>query len=158
MELTTSKKIYYEVGHSMFRKLIMVSLLFFLMGCATITPLQLPKYNPPDFSSLKRPDIPLPEEGKDYTINTENGTVTYTLSGQNLLTAKILSEKVAWAQIEMLIQMIEVQGEIIKQKDQLLITVDLQRQMAERDRSYESIKSIISQIIAVIVMGLTIAK
>jgi hypothetical protein len=118
----------------------------------------LPQYYAPDFSKLKRPDIPLPEEGKDYTINTENGTVTYTLSGQNLLTAKILSEKAAWTQVEMLIQMIDIQGEIIKQKDYLLITVDLQRQYSERGKTHAEVKAIISEIIAVIAIGLSLVK
>jgi hypothetical protein len=129
-----------------------------LLGCSEIKPMVMPQYNPPDLSSIKRPEIPALQEGRDYTINEENGTITYTISGQNLLTVKVLSEKAAWTQVEMLIQMIGIQGEIIRQKDYLLITVDLQRQVAEKGRSYESIKSIISQIIAVIAMGLTIAK
>jgi len=78
------------------------AILFFLAGCAEIKPMTLSQYNPPNFSSIKRPQILAPVEGKDYFIDTEKNTVTYTISGQDLLTAKVISERTAWQIIEMM--------------------------------------------------------
>ncbi len=135
---------------------IIFGIIFALIGCAEIKPMQLPEYNPPDLSSIKRPVIPLPVEGKDYTIDLEKNTVTYTISGQDLLTAKVLSEKSAWVQVEMLKQLIGTQTEIIKQKDQLIITIDLKRQYAEREKLYADIEKYLSWVIALVAIGLAL--
>jgi hypothetical protein len=119
--------------------------------------MQLPQYNPPDFSSIKRPVIPVPVEGKDYTIDLEKNTVTYTISGQNLLTAKVISEKSAWAIVEMIKQMFDIQTEIIRQKDQLIITIDLKRQYAEKHKVYADVEKYAAEIIAVILVALAVA-
>lgn len=129
-----------------------------LIGCAEIKPMTLPEYHPPDLSSIKRPEIPIPVEGKDYTIDTEKGTVTYTISGQDLLTAKVISEKAAWTQVEMLIQTIGIQSEIIKQKDQLIITIDLKRQYAEKQVTMANVEKYASWVIEIILLALLVAK
>lgn len=128
------------------------------MGCAEIKPMQLPEYNPPILDSIKRPDIPALVEGQDYTISPDKKTFTYTIPGQDKLTAKVISEENAYRIIGMLRDLINVQSELIKQKDQLIISIDLQRQYAERGRSYNEVKAILADIIAVIAMGLFIAK
>jgi hypothetical protein len=116
----------------------------------------LPEYHPPDLSSIKQPIIPMPMEGKDYTIDAEKGTVTYTITGQDLLTAKVISEKAAWAQVEMLIQMVGVQSELIKQKDQLIIIIDLKRQYAERAKTMADLERYASWIMSLVILGLTL--
>ena len=136
--------------------ILIVSLMF--AGCAEIKPMTLPEYSPPDLSSIKRPEIPVPQEGKDYTINTANGTVTYTISGQNLLTTKVISEKAAWAQVEMLIQMVNIQSEIIKQKDALIIVIDLKRQYEEKQVTKANVEKYVSWVIEIILLALLIAK
>lgn len=128
-----------------------------LIGCTTIKPMVLPQYNTPDLSKIVRPEISVPVEGRDYTISIENGTVTYTLSGQNLLTAKIISEKAAWIQIEMLIQIIDLQTQIIHQKDELIITIDLAHQYAERGKTYADVKAVLAEVLAVIIAAVAIA-
>ena len=120
--------------------------------------MELPKYNPPDFSAIKRPEIPIPVEGKDYTIDVDKNTVTYTISGQDLLTAKIISEKAAWTQVEMLIQIVGIQSEMIRQDRELIIIIDLKRQYAERGKTYVEIEKYVSWVISLIMMGLFIAK
>lgn len=136
---------------------VFVIFLFFV-GCAEIKPMTLPQYNPPDFSSIKRPQIPVPVEGKDYIIDTEKNTVTYTISGQDLLTAKVISERTAWTIIEMMKQMFDIQTEIIKQKDQLIITIDLKRQYAEREATYATIQKWVAEILVVIIAAVAIAS
>jgi hypothetical protein len=138
--------------------IITILCLFLLMGCASIKPMELPKYNPPDFSAIKRPEIPIPVEGKDYTIDVDKNTVTYTISGQDLLTAKIISEKAAWTQVEMLIQIVGIQSEMIRQDRELIIIIDLKRQYAERGKTYVEIEKYVSWVISLIMMGLFIAK
>jgi len=134
----------------------LLSLLF--ISCAEIKPLQLSDYHPPDLSKIVRPEIPKPVEGKDYFIDEEKGTVTYTLSGQNLLTAKVLSEKDAWIQVELLKQIIGTQIEIIRQDRELIVIIDLKRQYAEKSNTVLQIKTYAAEIISVILMGLTLAK
>jgi hypothetical protein len=141
------------------KKLIVLPLLLILIaGCAEIKPLQLPEYNPPDLSSLTRPTIPPLIEGQDYTISPDKKTFIYTIPGQDKLVGKIIAEENAYKIIGMLRDIINVQSELIKQKDQLIIMIDLQRQYAERGRSYNEVKAILADIIAVIAMGLFIAK
>jgi hypothetical protein len=140
------------------KKLFLILTIFaFFVGCAEIKPMQMPEYNAPDFSSLKRPDIPKPVEGKDYTIDTTNNTITYTITGQDLLTAKTISEKTAWQIVEMLKQVIGIQTEIIKQKDQLIVVIDLKRQYAERGKTYSDIEKYAAEIIGLILAALVIA-
>jgi len=126
------------------------AILLFLAGCAEIKPMTLSQYNPPNFSSIKRPQILAPVEGKDYFIDTEKNTVTYTISGQDLLTAKVISERTAWQIIEMMKQMFDIQTEIIRQKDQLIITVDLKRQYTEREKTGANVEKWVVEILAVI--------
>lgn len=113
---------------------------------------------PPDLSMIQRPQIEPLEEGKDYTIDIDQGKVCYTLSGQNKLTAKVISENAAWVMIEILKQMLNVQIELIRQKDQLIITIDLQRQYAERGKNISDIKTYAAEIIALILTALVVAK
>lgn len=129
-----------------------------LIGCSEIKPITLPSYNPPDFSSIKRPQIPVPVEGKDYFIDTEKNTVTYTVSGQDLLTAKVISERTAWQIIEMMKQMFDIQTEIIRQKDQLIVMIDLKRQYAEREKAGANIEKWVAEILAVIIAAVAIAS
>ena len=103
-------------------------------------------------------DDRIPVEGKDYTIDLEKNTITYTISGQDLLTAKVISERTAWQIIEMMKQMFDIQTEIIRQKDQLIGTIDLKRQYAERGKSAGEIKAYASEIIALILTALMVAK
>jgi hypothetical protein len=139
-------------------KLFIVGLLTaLLVGCAEIKPMTLPEYHPPDLSTIQRPQIEPPEEGKDYTIDIDTGKVCYTLSGQNKLTAKVISEAASWQMIEVLKQMLNVQTELIRQNHQLIITIDLQRQYAEKGRTNAEIKMYASEIIRVILAGLAIA-
>ncbi len=133
---------------------IIFGVVFLLMGCAEIKPMTLPEYHPPDFSSLKRPEIPAPIEGRDYVIDREKNTVTYTISGQDLLTAKVISERTAWQMIEMMKQMFDIQTEIIRQKDQLIITIDLKRQYAERQKTFADIEKYAAMILAVLAIAL----
>ncbi len=142
----------------MVKRLILLFCLLALVGCAEIKPLQLPQYYPPDFSKLKRPDIPVPEEGKDYVIDEANGRVIYTLSGQNLLAAEVISEKTAWAIVDMLKQILDIQTEMIWQKDQLIVTIDLQRQYAEKGKTNAEVKAIISEVVALISIALRFIK
>jgi hypothetical protein len=128
------------------------------VSCAEIKPLQIPPYNPPDLSHVKRPEIPVPQEGKDYFIDAEKGTVTYTISGQNLLTSKVISEKAAWQAVEMLKQMLDIQGQIIVQKDQLVVAIDLKRQYAEREKIYGDLEAYASWLITLISWFLIIVK
>jgi len=127
-----------------------------LISCAEIKPMQLPQYNPPDFSSIKRPEIPVPVEGKDYTIDLEKNTVTYTISGQDLLTAKTISEKSAWVIVDMMRQMFDIQTQIIREKDQLIITIDLKRQYAEKQKVYADVEKYAAEIIAIILLALAL--
>jgi hypothetical protein len=90
-------------------------------------------------------------------LDLDNGRVAYTLSGQNKLTAKIVSEKAAWDIVESLKQVVNVQGELIKQKDQLIIAIDLQRQYAERAKTHAEVKTIIAEIISLIAVGLALS-
>lgn len=136
----------------MVKTLLISILLIGMVGCAQIKPMELPAYYPPDLSSIKRPVIDRPAEGIDYTIDEAKGTVTYTLSGQNKLTAKVTSEAAAWQIVDTLKQMIDVQSELIKQKDQLIITIDLQRQYAERGKTYAEIQQYAAEVIAIIVI------
>jgi len=138
--------------------LILFILIGSLVGCASIKPMEIPRYNAPNLSSIKRPEIPVPQEGKDYTIDLEKNTVTYTISGQDLLAAKVISEKVAWIQIEMLLQMVNLQSQIIFQKDELIITIDIQRQYADRGKTHADVKAIISEVIAIIAIALRFVK
>jgi long-subunit acyl-CoA synthetase (AMP-forming) len=132
-------------------------LLIGMVGCAEIKPMKLPEYHPPDLSTIQRPQIEPLEEGKDYTIDIDQGKVCYTLSGQNKLTAKVISENAARVMIETLKQMLNVQTELIRQKDQLIITIDLQRQYAEKGKTSAEIKMYASEIISLILAGLAIA-
>lgn len=129
-----------------------------LIGCSEIKPITLPSYNPPDFSSIKRPQIPVPVEGKDYFIDTEKNTVTYTVSGQDLLTAKVISERTAWQIIEMMKQMFDIQTEIIRQKDQLIVMIDLKRQYAEKEKTGANIEKWVAEILAVIIAAVAMAS
>lgn len=140
------------------RTIIVGMMLLAIVGCSEIKPLQLPPYSSPDFSSIKRPEIPVPVEGRDYIIDLEHNTVTYTITGQDLLTAKVISERTAWQVVEMMKQMFDIQTEIIKQKDQLIIVVDLKRQYAERQKVYADVEKYASWVIEVILLGLLIAK
>ena len=140
------------------KKLILGIILFSLIGCAEIKPMTLAEYHPPDLSSIKRPEIPVPQEGKDYTIDTDKGTVTYTISGQDLLTAKVISEKAAWTQVQMLIQIVGIQSEIIKQDRELIITIDLKRQYAEKQVTFANMEKYASWVIEIILLALLIAK
>lgn len=133
-------------------------LMFFLVGCSEIKPMTLPSYNPPNLSHLARPEIPTPVEGIDFTIDEQAGKVTYTITGQDKLTAMVISEGAAWKTVEMLKQMIGIQTEIVNQYGQLIITIDLQRQMAERGRMTSEIKLWAVEIIAVILTALTLYK
>jgi len=138
-------------------KIKIIGVCFFLLclvGCAAeIKPMVLPPYNPPDLSALKRPDIPVPIEGKDYVIDKAAGTVTYTISGQDELTAEVISEKTAWLQVDMLKQLVGLQ-----QKDQLIITIDLKRQYAEKEKLYGDIEKYAAELIAVIFTGIALAR
>lgn len=136
--------------------IIFLSLL--IVGCSEIKPITLPSYNPPDFSSIKRPQIPVPVEGKDYFIDTEKNTVTYTVSGQDLLTAKVISERTAWQIIEMMKQMFDIQTEIIRQKDQLIVMIDLKRQYAEKEKTGANIEKWVAEILAVIIAAVAMAS
>ena len=139
--------------------LVVFGLLFLcLISCSEIKTLTLPTYSPPDLSSVKRPDLPVPQEGKDYFIDYEKNTVTYTISGQDLLTAKVISEKSAWAAVEMLKQMVDIQTQIIIQDRQLIVQIDLARQYAERDKTYADIKMYASWVIEIFLLALIIAK
>jgi hypothetical protein len=129
-----------------------------IVGCSEIKPITLPSYNPPDFSSIKRPQIPVPVEGKDYFIDTEKNTVTYTVSGQDLLTAKVISERTAWQIIEMMKQMFDIQTEIIRQKDQLIVMIDLKRQYAEKEKTGANIEKWVAEILAVIIAAVAMAS
>lgn len=140
------------------RFLILFILIISIFGCAEIKPMTLPQYNPPDFSSIKRPEIPMPVEGKDYTIDLEKNTVTYTITGQDLLTAKVISEKAAWTQVAMLLQMIGIQSEMIKQDRELIVIIDLKRQYAERGKTYADVEKYASWIISLIAIALTLAR
>ncbi len=140
------------------KKLILFLAIISLFGCASIKPMELPKYNAPDFSAVKRPEIPVPIEGKDYTIDLEKNIVTYTITGQDLLTAKTISERTAWQIVEMLKQTIDIQSEVIKQKDELIIVIDLKRQYGERQKTYADVEKYVSWVISLIMMGLFIAK
>lgn len=121
-----------------------------LFACSEIRPMTIPPYNPPDYSSISRPQIESLVEGQDYMIDEQANRVTFTISGLNKVVAKTISEHTAWQIIEMLKQTIQVQGEIIKQKDQLLIAVDLQRQYAEKGRTSAEVKMYISEVIGLI--------
>ena len=131
-------------------------LLLVLCSCAEIKPMQLPEYKPPDFSSLKRPNIPVPQLGKDVIIDKEHNTITYTISGQDLLTQNAISEKAAWQAVELMKQMFDIQTEIIRQKDQLIIAIDLKRQYAEREKVYADIEKYASWLIMLIAVGLAL--
>jgi hypothetical protein len=141
----------------MVKALLIGILVIGMVGCAEIKPMTLPEYHPPDLSTIQRPQIEPLEEGKDYTIDIENGKVCYTLSGQNKLTAKVISENAAWVMIDTLKQMLNVQTELIRQKDQLIITIDLQRQYAEKGKTSAEIKMYAAEIISLILAGLVIA-
>lgn len=140
------------------KKFLLGIILLSLIGCAEIKPMTLSEYHPPDLSSIKRPEIPIPQEGKDYTIDTDKGTVTYTISGQDLLTAKVISEKAAWTQVAMLVQIVGIQSEIIKQDRELIITIDLKRQYAERQKLFADAEKYASWVIEIILLALLIAK
>ena len=142
----------------MVKPIIAFSILLALAGCAEIKPMEIPRYSPPDLSHVARPQIEPLVEGQDYVIDIENGRVCYSLSGQNKLTAKVVSERAAWQIVEMLKEIVNVQSEVIKQKDQLVIVIDLQRQYAERGKTYAEIKTIAAEIIGLILAALVIAK
>jgi hypothetical protein len=146
------------LGGDGMKKLILLFALVSLFGCASIKPMELPKYNPPDLSSITRPVIPKPVEGKDFIIDVEKGTVTYTISGQNLLREEAISERTAWQTVKMLKQLIDIQTEIIKQKDELIIVIDLKRQYAERGKTYADVEKYASWIISLIAIALTLAR
>lgn len=136
--------------------ILIVSLMF--IGCAEIKPMTLPEYYAPDLSHITRPDVPLPVEGKDYTVNDTTGTVTYNTYGQDLLAAEAMSEKAGWVQVESLKQIVQTQTEMIKQKDQLIVMVDLKRQYSEKQTTMAKIEKYASWVIEVILIGLLIAK
>ena len=69
----------------------------------------------------------------------------------------MISENAAWVMIDTLKQMLHVQTEIIRQKDQLIITIDLQRQYAEKGKTSAEIKMYAAEIISLILAGLAIA-
>jgi hypothetical protein len=130
----------------------------FLAGCmSSIKPMELPVYKAPDLSMLKRPEIPPLVEGIDYTIDITKGTVTYTITGQDKLTAKVISEGAAYRVLDLLKQVVDVQTQLIIQKDQLIIQVDLQRQIAEKGQERNEIKVILSEIVAFIGIALAVA-
>ena len=129
-----------------------------LIGCmGTIKPMELPKYTPPDLTMAEKPIIPPLIQGTDYTIDIEKGTVTYTITGQDKLTAKVISEASAYRVIEMLKQIIGVQAQLIQEKDKLIIQVDLARQVAEKTQERNEIKAILSEVVAFIGVALAIA-
>jgi hypothetical protein len=138
--------------------LILIIILIFLSGCmSSIKPLELPVYKAPDLSMLKRPEIPPLIEGIDYTIDVIKGTVTYTITGQDKLTAKVISEAAAYRVLDLLKQVVDVQTQLIIQKDQLIIQIDLQRQIAEKGQERNEIKAILSEIVAFIGVALAVA-
>ena len=130
-------------------------LCLFLIGCGEIKPMTLPDYTPPDLSSVTRPKIPVPVEGKDYVINQDN-TVTYTISGADLLDQKAISEEAAWLALASCQQQVKIDSQIINSMKQLIITIDLQRQVAERQKTYADIKSIAAAVVSAIFVSLVI--
>ena len=143
-----------------FKLLIIISIaILTLVGCAsTIKPMTIPEYKPPDLSSLKRPVIiATPQEGVDYTIDREKHTITYTITGQDKLTANTISEAVAWRAVEMVKQIVDIQAQIINQNNQLIIYIDLQRQYEAHRADRAEIKAIISEIIGLLGIGLAVA-
>ena len=53
--------------------------------------------------------------------------------------------------------MLNVQTELIRQKDQLIITIDLQRQYAEKGKTSAEIKMYAAEVIGLILAALAIA-
>jgi hypothetical protein len=51
-----------------------------------------------------------------------------------------VSERTAWQIIERIKQMYDIQTEIIRQKDQLIVTIDLKRQYAERGKRWGKLR------------------
>lgn len=138
-----------------------VGLLFIsltLFACSAIKPLTLPPYPPPDFSNITRPAISPLIEGEDYTIDEQANKVTFTIGGLNKVTAKVISEQTAWQIIEMLKQTVQIQGEIIRQKDLLIINIDLQRQYMERGKTRAQIESYVVEIVGLILLALSLVK
>ncbi len=129
-----------------------------LFACSEIRPMALPAYSPPDLSAISRPTIEPLIEGQDYTVDEQANKVTFTVGGLNKVTAKVISEHTAWQIIEMLKEVLGVQGEIIKQKDQLIIAIDLQRQYAERGKMSAEVKMYVAEVISLILLALTVAK
>jgi hypothetical protein len=74
------------------------------------------------------------------------------------LTAKVISARTAWQIIEIMKQMFDIQAEIIRQKDQLIVTIDVKRQYAERGKTAGEIKAYASEIIGLILTALLVAK
>jgi hypothetical protein len=133
--------------------------LFLLVGCATAPkPMELPKYLPPDFSQITRPVIPPLVEGEDYNKDPKTGNITFTVSGINKITAKVLAEKNAYAIIEMMKQVVTVQSQLISQLQQLVVMVDLQRQVAERGKTNADVTKTVAEVIAVILAAIIAAS
>lgn len=142
------------------KKILMALVLgiFLLVGCAEIKPMNIPKYNPPDFSQVKRPIIPPLVQGEDWTKDPATGKITFTTSGIDKITAKVLAEQNAYVVIEMLKQVITVQSQLINQLQQLVVMVDLQRQVAERGTSTANLEKTVAEVIAVILAAVIAAS
>ena len=127
-----------------------------LIGCGEIKPMTIAPYEPPNLTNIQRPAIPVPKEGVDYFIDTEKNTVTYSISGQDLLGQKIISEEAAWAALASCKQIVDIQTQIIQQERQLIITLDLQRQITERKLVYADIQKYAAAVVAAIFIALII--
>jgi hypothetical protein len=142
------------------KKLIILIVLgvFLLAGCASIKPMEIPKYNPPDFSQIKRPIIPPLVQGEDWAKDPTTGKITFTVSGIDKITAKVVSEQSAYAIIEMMKQVVTIQSQLIDQLQQLIIMIDLQRQVAERGKSTANLEKTVAEVIAVILAAVIAAS
>lgn len=132
--------------------------IFLLGGCAEIKPMNIPKYNPPDFSQIKRPIIPPLVQGEDWTKDPTTGKITFTTSGIDKITAKIVSEQSAYVIIESLKQVVNVQSQLIEQLNQLVVMVDLQRQVAERGTSTANLEKTVAEVLAVVLAAVIAAS
>jgi hypothetical protein len=136
-------------------KIILCLIFPLLFSCGELKPLTLPDYVPPDFANVTRPKIPIPQEGKDYVINPDN-TITYTISGADLLDQKVISEEAAWLALASCQQQLKIDAQIINSQKYLIITIDLQRQIAERKVTYADIRSYAAAVVAAIFTALVI--
>jgi hypothetical protein len=138
--------------------LILILGVFLLAGCAEVKPMTLPKYNPPDFSQLTRPVIPPLVQGEDWTKDPTTGKITFTTSGINKITAKVLAEQNAYAIIEMMKQVVTVQSQLIDQLQQLVVMIDLQRQIAEKGKTNADVVKTVAEVVAVILAAIIAAS